>query len=130
MANPAPILAIAAAKRAQTHCLNDHEFTAENTEYKKDGCRQCIACRRQRQRESYLRVMKVRDGIVDEVALERASRGDGAVYEALTKREHRVLVKQLADRRERGPVEIPFRRLREAVNSELARREKRRGLLD
>ncbi len=34
-----------AAKRAkQTHCVNGHEFTLENTRMKNNGTRQCRAC--------------------------------------------------------------------------------------
>jgi hypothetical protein len=35
------------AKKNQTHCLNGHEFTAENTYIKPNGCRSCKACRRE-----------------------------------------------------------------------------------
>ncbi len=41
-----------AARRAkQTHCLRGHEFTPENTEIKRNGCRGCKACHRQRDAE-------------------------------------------------------------------------------
>ena len=45
-------------KRVQTHCINGHEFTFENTRsYMRDGTprRGCLACERKRQREDYRR---------------------------------------------------------------------------
>lgn len=33
-------------KAKQTHCLRGHEYTPENTIIKKTGCRQCLQCRR------------------------------------------------------------------------------------
>lgn len=33
-----------AAKRARTHCVNDHEYTPENTYTRPDGRRRCRAC--------------------------------------------------------------------------------------
>lgn len=39
-----------AVKAAQTHCIRDHEFTIENTTIRTNGTRQCIQCRRDRQK--------------------------------------------------------------------------------
>lgn len=39
------------AKRAQTHCLRGHEFTAENTYIRKNGTRCCRECKREQRRE-------------------------------------------------------------------------------
>jgi hypothetical protein len=40
---------IPARRAAQTHCVNGHEFTPENTyRRKEDGVRQCRACNRER----------------------------------------------------------------------------------
>jgi hypothetical protein len=42
------------AKREATHCVNGHEFTAENTYVRPDnGSRQCKACHREGCRASY-----------------------------------------------------------------------------
>lgn len=39
-------------KATQTHCIHGHEFTPENTMYKKvNGCRVCRACANERQRQ-------------------------------------------------------------------------------
>lgn len=38
------VFALAAEKRAQTHCVHGHEFTPENTYVYKTGFRQCRAC--------------------------------------------------------------------------------------
>ncbi len=35
----------------QTHCVNGHEFTPENTVTKKQGWRSCRECKRNRDRE-------------------------------------------------------------------------------
>lgn len=43
-----------ARNRIQTHCLNDHEFTPENTRVDSYG-RHCIACARRRDRDRYAR---------------------------------------------------------------------------
>jgi hypothetical protein len=120
-------------------CRRGHAYTEENTVLRVRngilGGRECRTCKRNRaqgyaeRRGRRAAPWPPSDGIVDEVALERAARGDVAVYEALTRKEHKVLVKQLADRRGSGVVDIPFARLRDAVQSELARREKRNGLL-
>jgi hypothetical protein len=40
------VTAIAARRRAATHCKHGHEFTPENTYWKSDGCRQCRTCHR------------------------------------------------------------------------------------
>lgn len=41
-----------ALKAAQTHCVNEHEFTPENTRYRADtGHRECKECKRARNRE-------------------------------------------------------------------------------
>lgn len=37
----------------QTHCVNGHEFTPENTRIKKNGCRTCKACDRDRHNRTY-----------------------------------------------------------------------------
>jgi hypothetical protein len=37
-----------AFNRNKTHCKRGHEFTEENTYVKKDGARDCRACRRER----------------------------------------------------------------------------------
>ena len=42
----------------QTHCKRGHEFTPENTYLHKDGCRDCVACRLERNRR-YKRREKV-----------------------------------------------------------------------
>lgn len=34
----------------QTHCVNGHEYTLENTYRKPNGCRDCRACQRDRSR--------------------------------------------------------------------------------
>jgi hypothetical protein len=39
---------LAARKAQQTHCVHDHEFTAENTYVKPNGTRDCRACKRAR----------------------------------------------------------------------------------
>lgn len=38
------------AKGLQTHCVNGHEFTEQNTYIKRNGCRQCRACHVERER--------------------------------------------------------------------------------
>lgn len=38
------------SKAMQTHCINGHEFTVENTYVRKNGCRTCRACKRERAR--------------------------------------------------------------------------------
>lgn len=38
------VTAIAARKRAATHCKRDHEFTVPNTFWRKDGRRSCRTC--------------------------------------------------------------------------------------
>lgn len=38
----------AARKARQTHCVNEHEFTADNTYIRSNGTRQCRACKRDR----------------------------------------------------------------------------------
>lgn len=38
-------------KKAQTHCVHGHEFTDENTKYRANGTRECIACRRRIDRD-------------------------------------------------------------------------------
>lgn len=42
-------MASGAVKRAKTHCLNGHEFTATNTAITKEGWRRCKTCHRIRQ---------------------------------------------------------------------------------
>jgi len=37
---------------AKTHCAQGHEFTGENTRWRKEGRRQCKACDRDRHREA------------------------------------------------------------------------------
>lgn len=130
MGNPAPILAVAAEKRSWTHCIRGHEFTPENTIWDR-GLRRCRICHCASQRAAYRRRQKAADDIVDEVALERATGGDEAVYAALTEREHEVLVKRLADsRRAGGPLPM-IRQLADAVHAEMRRRRERaNGLLD
>jgi hypothetical protein len=126
-----PILTIAEQRRAQTHCLRNHEFTPANTFKKANGTRYCLACNRERMSRNWRRRQKERDGIVDEVALERTLQGDLAVYAELTKKEHTTLVKRLADQRERGlRPSIHIKRLADAVGTEIQRREARRGVLD
>jgi len=49
MPNPAPVRAQQLA--AKTHCIRNHEFTPENTGYRKNGNRICKTCRRDAQRE-------------------------------------------------------------------------------
>jgi hypothetical protein len=44
----------ARAARA-THCIRGHEFTPENTYFRKSGKRECRACARARNGQSYLR---------------------------------------------------------------------------
>jgi hypothetical protein len=39
-----------AKRKRQTHCVNGHEFTPENTYIRREGWRQCIACNRARRR--------------------------------------------------------------------------------
>lgn len=34
-----------------THCKHGHEFTEENTRFRNNGSRECIACRQQRDRK-------------------------------------------------------------------------------
>lgn len=38
-------------KAKQTHCINGHEFTPENTIIKSNGCRQCRECRKAHDRK-------------------------------------------------------------------------------
>lgn len=38
-------------KAQQTHCANDHEFTAVNTYIRSNGTRQCRACKRDRSKK-------------------------------------------------------------------------------
>lgn len=40
-------------KRRLTHCVNGHEFTPENTHIRRNGCRLCRACARERNRLAY-----------------------------------------------------------------------------
>lgn len=42
---------LSACNARATHCLNDHEFTPENTRVVQGGQRQCATCARARQRE-------------------------------------------------------------------------------
>ncbi len=44
---------LVSAKRNQTHCVNNHEFTEENTYVTSEGRRQCRTCRRNRARGYY-----------------------------------------------------------------------------
>ena len=45
-----------AAKRSrQTHCVNGHEFTPENTYIKPNGCRNCATCRAEADRRAWLK---------------------------------------------------------------------------
>lgn len=46
---------IAARRARQTHCKNGHALDAANTEYKKQGWRNCRTCRREYQRAWYAR---------------------------------------------------------------------------
>lgn len=39
------------AKRRWTHCVNGHEFTEENTYWRKEGRRACRTCARERKRK-------------------------------------------------------------------------------
>ena len=120
-------------------CRRGHEYTEENTVLRwyngRLGRRECRTCRRIRARARPPRVSTstslrpLGDGIVDEVALERAQAGDEAVYEALTRQEHEVLVKRLADRGLRHAEDVPIGALRWAIASELNRRRKRDGLV-
>lgn len=41
---------VCARKKMQTHCVNGHAFSPENTAFEKNGTRRCIECRRARQR--------------------------------------------------------------------------------
>lgn len=50
----------AAVYARATHCVNGHEFTPENTHIRKDGRRQCRACRRVRTGKAD-RVRRLRD---------------------------------------------------------------------
>jgi hypothetical protein len=53
MRSPITLTAINARK---THCVNGHEFTAENTWFDHGGWRQCVTCRRaraQKKRDEY-----------------------------------------------------------------------------
>lgn len=38
------------SKRRLTHCVNGHEFTEENTYWRKEGRRQCRTCHNERRR--------------------------------------------------------------------------------
>lgn len=38
------------SRQIKTHCINGHEFTLENSVYRKDGQRTCRTCRNQRNR--------------------------------------------------------------------------------
>lgn len=117
------------AQRAQTHCIHGHEYTQENTIYcKPRGTRQCKTCHRvynqawhQKQRDARADQIKAKDGIIDEIALMRAVRGDERVYENLTRAEHRALVHSLLDADELPP----FQRLRDAVSTARGRRARR-----
>lgn len=40
-------------KSLQTHCINGHEFNAENTRIKNNGCRECVTCCRARSLARY-----------------------------------------------------------------------------
>jgi hypothetical protein len=123
MPNPGPILAIAAARRAQTHCLHGHEYTPENTIRSSAGHRSCRICQRVANAACYMRRKKRLDGLVDEVALERARGGDVAVYSDLTRREHLVLVEQLvADRMAGRRYYTPIKALNDAANTMHVRR--------
>lgn len=46
----------AAAMRARTHCVHEHEFTPENTFIRPDGSRRCRECSRLRNRRDYYAV--------------------------------------------------------------------------
>jgi hypothetical protein len=43
------------ARKAQTHCVNGHEFTTENTYVASNGTRHCRACRREYDRSGRMR---------------------------------------------------------------------------
>lgn len=45
----------------KTHCVNGHEFTAENTYVRPNGARDCSTCRRERDRQAYLRRLARRE---------------------------------------------------------------------
>lgn len=45
-----------ALRAAQTHCTRGHEFTPENTRYRKNGCRRCMACNREQSAELRARI--------------------------------------------------------------------------
>lgn len=51
-------------KAAQTHCVNGHEFTPQNTKIRR-GCRECRACTREREA---MRVRKPRTHSREELA--------------------------------------------------------------
>lgn len=87
------------SRPAGTHCGNGHEYTPENT-YRSPGqtWRACRACKREAAKryeknrpKAYPSRSRPRrppnDGIVDEVAIERALTGERAVYDRLTKEE-------------------------------------------
>lgn len=48
-------LAWAAHQRRKTHCPQGHPYDLFNTYYDKNGGRQCLICKRERAKESYLR---------------------------------------------------------------------------
>jgi hypothetical protein len=50
------LAAIAAARRARTHCRAGHEYTPVNTALRADGVRLCLTCRREIKARSYRRL--------------------------------------------------------------------------
>lgn len=40
------------SKAQQTHCVNEHEFSADNTYIRSNGTRQCRACKRDRSKKA------------------------------------------------------------------------------
>lgn len=124
MGNPATILAIAAERAAWTHCLHGHEFTPENTYRDARGRRRCGECHRagdrERRRIKRTQIAKETDGIIDEVAIERASHGDVTVFTALTRAEYMRLVDLIDEGLLPCP---PFKTLRETVRMRTQRRK-------
>ncbi len=47
-------------KKTQTHCINGHEFTSENTYIKPNGTRMCRSCHKERQQRRRLKVQNAR----------------------------------------------------------------------
>jgi len=52
-----------ATRAAQTHCIHGHEFTPENTNIKRNGCRECRACVSRRSSEKWKRIKAAREDV-------------------------------------------------------------------